>query len=211
MKFTLTSGAYTPADAASILGVKASRVANLAWRHWWGKGYAELGEVKSLDFYTLMELKTYFALRDAGVSGQRIHKARKELIEDFDYQRPFANKLVLSTLSTDGKRVFIKVDQRPITLDGKKQFNLKLVQEFMADIVFGSDGLAERYAPSAAKGSVVIDPAVKYGRPVVEGTRIEAVVLAQMHAAGDSYELIADVYGLDETRVKQAISYASAA
>lgn len=211
MSFTLATGAYTPADAARVLGVKPQRIANLAWRHWWGDGYSELGDVRSLDFYTLMELRTYLALREAGVSGQRIHKARRELIEDFRLERPFANRRVLEGLRTDGSTIYFEVDGRPLSLNGTKQFNLEVIRSFMSDVDFGEDGLAERYTPSRGQGSVVLDPRINLGRPVVRGTRIEAAVLAQMHKAGDSIELIADAYDLDVEDVEHAIDYAMAA
>lgn len=211
MSFTLSSGAYSAADAARILNVKPQRISNLAWKYWWGNGYAELGEVRTIDFYTLMELKTYFALRDAGVSSHRFHAGRKELIEDFKIERPFAQEEVLSSLQTDGKQIYIEVRGTPITINGTKQFNLDLIKDFVEHIEFDTEGLAALYTPPEGKGSVVLDPRRRMGRPIVKGSRIEAALLAQMHSAGDSYELIADVYDLDLKDVEYAVEYAMAA
>jgi uncharacterized protein (DUF433 family) len=53
--------------------------------------------------------------------------------------------------------------------------------------------------------SIVIDPAVAYGQPVVAGTRITADVLFGRFEAGETVEALADDYGITLQQVQDAI------
>ena len=55
---------------------------------------------------------------------------------------------------------------------------------------------------------VVIDPAVSYGRPVVQNTGVHTRVLAhQFIANGEDAGIVADLYGVSETDVKRAVAF----
>lgn len=64
-------------------------------------------------------------------------------------------------------------------------------------------------APHHESRSVVIDPRISFGRPVVQG--ITTAILAQRADAGESIQALADDYALDESKVKDAILYEMAA
>jgi uncharacterized protein (DUF433 family) len=53
--------------------------------------------------------------------------------------------------------------------------------------------------------TVVIDPRVSFGRPVVAGTGIPTAVLAEQFKAGDSVQLLAKEYRAEEEAIWDAI------
>ncbi len=60
-------------------------------------------------------------------------------------------------------------------------------------------------APREQPRSVVIDPRVSFGRPVIAGTGIPTAVLAEQFKAGDPVPVLAKEYGADEEAVWDAI------
>ena len=52
--------------------------------------------------------------------------------------------------------------------------------------------------------AVVVDPAVSFGRPVLEGTGIPTEILAQRYKAGDSYEQLVEDYRRPKEEIEKA-------
>ena len=74
------------------------------------------------------------------------------------------------------------------------------------------DGLPIRLYPfgpfgSANRKTVVIDPHVAFGRPVVAGSAVETASLAGRVDAGQDLQAVADDHGLDVVQVLDAIVY----
>jgi uncharacterized protein (DUF433 family) len=56
---------------------------------------------------------------------------------------------------------------------------------------------------------VVVDPAVRFGKPVINGTRVPVEVVIGKLAGGMSVEAVADEYGITEDDVRAALRYAA--
>jgi uncharacterized protein (DUF433 family) len=56
---------------------------------------------------------------------------------------------------------------------------------------------------------VVVDPAVRFGKPVIKGTRVPVEVVIGKLAGGMSVEAVADEYGITEDDVRAALRYAA--
>lgn len=56
---------------------------------------------------------------------------------------------------------------------------------------------------------ITADPAVCFGKPVIEGTRVPVSVVVGSIAAGDSFEEVAREYGLAIEDIRAALSYAA--
>jgi uncharacterized protein (DUF433 family) len=56
---------------------------------------------------------------------------------------------------------------------------------------------------------ILVDPAIRFGRPVLEGTRVPVEVVVGQVAAGRSLEHIADDYDLTREQVLAALAYAA--
>jgi uncharacterized protein (DUF433 family) len=56
---------------------------------------------------------------------------------------------------------------------------------------------------------IMVDSAIRFGRPVIEGTRVPVDVVVGQVAAGRSVEQIADDYDLTREQVLAALTYAA--
>ena len=56
---------------------------------------------------------------------------------------------------------------------------------------------------------IVVDPAVRLGRPVIRGTRVPVDVVVGQLAAGLSLDQVAEEYGITRDDVLAALSYAA--
>ena len=64
--------------------------------------------------------------------------------------------------------------------------------------------MAQEIAPR-----IVVDKNIRFGKPVIEGTRVDvATILGQM-AAGDSFEEVMEQYHLTREDVLAALAYAA--
>lgn len=56
---------------------------------------------------------------------------------------------------------------------------------------------------------IVVDPAVRFGKPVIRGTRVPVTTVVGTPAGGLSAEEVAAAYGLTLDEVQAALSYAA--
>ena len=56
---------------------------------------------------------------------------------------------------------------------------------------------------------ITVDPSVRFGKPVVRGTRVPADVLVARVAAGMEIKKVAEEYGVVEADVYNALTYAA--
>lgn len=55
---------------------------------------------------------------------------------------------------------------------------------------------------------ITVDKNVRFGKPVIKGTRVDVATLLQHLAAGDSPEVVAEAYGVPQESVLAALGYA---
>ena len=63
----------------------------------------------------------------------------------------------------------------------------------------------------AAARAIAIDPAVAFGRPIVQRAGISTAAIADRLDAGESVEALAEDYDLSRDEIEQAVLYARAA
>jgi uncharacterized protein (DUF433 family) len=56
---------------------------------------------------------------------------------------------------------------------------------------------------------IVVDPAVRFGKPVIKGTRVPVDLVVGKLAAGMTIETVAEEYGLTREDVLASLSYAA--
>jgi uncharacterized protein (DUF433 family) len=56
---------------------------------------------------------------------------------------------------------------------------------------------------------IVIDPKVRFGKPVIKGTRVDVEHIIERVATGMSLDEIANEYSLDREDVRAALRYAA--
>jgi uncharacterized protein (DUF433 family) len=56
---------------------------------------------------------------------------------------------------------------------------------------------------------IVVDPAIRFGKPVIKGTRVPVEILVGKVAGGMSIDEVAHEYGVTPNDVRAALSYAA--
>jgi uncharacterized protein (DUF433 family) len=58
---------------------------------------------------------------------------------------------------------------------------------------------------------IAVDPAVRFGRPVIAGTRVPVDAVLGQLAAGATIDQVAELYGIEPEDVRAVLSYAARA
>lgn len=199
-------GVYSfPAAARLVSNASAKRL-----RSWMRSGltppsYDRGGSPSDLlSFLDLISLEVVSRIRSAGVSLQKIRLLESELRRVRDVPRPFAHEVFF----TDGADVWYQLERDDSTLvlaTSRTAGNLawRSVVSSFAEQIHYEDGRAAQWRPAA---SVLIDPGVQFGAPVVEGTRITVQTIVENLKAGTPDE-VADWYDLEVGQVEAARAY----
>ncbi len=204
----LGRGVYTLSDVARYAGLPAATL-----RSWFksrsdekGQGpifrsdYAPVDDDYAVSFLNLIEVYVARFFRQEGVKPPIIRRAREILINELSTLYPFAH----AELRTDGCRVIHKTGEAQLVdVISKQHF---FAQMRLGQIKYNKTSkLAESW--EIGEG-VIINPKVAFGHPVVEQTGITTFVLANQYAAnGGDAALVADLYGVGESDVHNAVRF----
>ncbi|HXM55436.1 MAG TPA: DUF433 domain-containing protein [Candidatus Dormibacteraeota bacterium] len=218
-------GLFTVTDAAGWLTVPRSTF------HGWVYGYereergacgrpivlslpARRGE-PAVPFLGLAEGLVLNALRRGGVPLQRIRPA----LERLDQEMGLRHALASDRLTTDGVEVLYEYGARQdpaaglgglATVRNGQLVLAPVVRAYLSRVQYGSDGWAERLElPGYAVASVVIDPGVAGGRPVLADSHIPVEQIVQRWLAGASLPAVADTFALRTAVVEDVIRAAT--
>ena len=209
------NGVYTVPDVANILHLPYHKVNTWLNEYWDGKlGKAfktkyswRIDSTRAVGFHTLVEFYVMMQFSDAGVKPLQVLKAHTELSKSYNTIFPFAQKDIITNITTDGKKIFLNIDGSSITLDGSKQLNLEFINVFFKKLEFDKELMATRLWPMGKNKAVVCDPQHKFGQPVIDGTNIQTEAVYRMYLAKEPISFIASLYELTEQKVKDAISF----
>jgi uncharacterized protein (DUF433 family) len=205
-------GVYTMMEAAKLTGLTPSVVER------WAFGYREysgivdpdmprIGRYKAISFLTLMELYLMRRLRDEGIRPEKFRIAAEELAKIRGIAHPFASEHIEDFLQHDNKDFYLRAtSDQWLQLTGKQRHQQVMdiaVGPFLHEVEFESEFI-RRWFPESANRLIVVDPAVKFGEPVITGTRIPTASIADQLIAGDPAEFVADCYGLSVAQVAAA-------
>ena len=223
-------GIYSRPDAARLLGMTPDRL-----RRWVG-GYTYhlrqtsdngrsrrrqapvvrtelpvVGNIMALSFLELMELRVVKALVDRDVTLQQVRRAAQVAAERFNTKHPFASRRVF----TDGRHIFSAVSDAAEAPDVVKWTAAEIDQvvagpvfdQFLSEIEFDSaTSLASRWWPLGRQVPVILDPAIRFGAPVVAGTGVRTSTLARL-ARTTSVRDVAVAYELELAQAHAAINF----
>jgi uncharacterized protein (DUF433 family) len=168
------------------------------------------GNSSLLSFINLVEAHVLAALRRRHrVSMRNVRKALDYLKREMKSEHPLAEE----RLETDGLDLFVDRYGKLINLSQDGQYAMRELLAACLERVEYAHGSAIRLFPFTRSGEaseprlVVIDPAVSFGKPIVAGTGIRTVILAERFDAGESIEELATDYGLDSHQIQEAIRY----
>ena len=212
--------AYSIPEAAHYLGLPASTL-----RSWFvGQRYLHGGkrrqfqavitpadpDGRSLSFSNLVEAYVLTAIRRKHHIGlPTIRRGLDYLTKRLGSKRP----LLQEQFATRGAELFVERLGEIINLSKNGQIEMaELIRAYLERVERDAKGVPIKLfpfmrsqPPREQPRTVVIDPRVSFGRPVIAGTAIPTAVLAEQFKAGDSVPVLAKEYGATEEAVWDAI------
>ena len=207
--------AYSIAEVAHYLSVPAATI------RYWSKGRDDHGPLISvpdhtptlLSFINLTELHVLSAIRRKHVvSMSKVRTAIEYLVRiargESDRQHP----LISRTLETDGLDLFIEHYGLLINVSRDGQTAMReLISTALHRIERDTTGIPVRLYPftrNAMEGApeiIVIDPNLSAGRPVIAGTGLATLIIAERYKAGESIVELAHDYERSKADIEEAI------
>ena len=211
----LGQGVYTLAEVSRLTDLHPNRV-----RAWFkqrsdrsGRGpvfesdYQPIGGDYAVSFLDLIDVLVVGAFRDQfDVPMRVVRRAHSLLQRQLDTKHPFCH----SDLYTDGRSIFLwaasELNERMLSEVISRQQFFPHVRERLHHIDYNAiSKLAHRWRITSG---VVIDPSICMGKPTIANTAITTYVVAnQFYANGDDSRLIADLYGVSEKDVTDAVTF----
>lgn len=169
----------------------------------------------AISFLELMELRVVRDLVDRyGYSLQHVRKVAKLARRHFHTTHPLANR----NIYVEGQRGIFAApstrhdDPTVVELSPRRILQLswkEMMRPFLQDVAFDPrSGLVERWWPMGKGTPVVLDPAVVFGAPTVEGTRVQTVFVAES-ADAQALPRVVELYALTKGQVRAAVAFES--
>lgn len=159
-----------------------------------------------ITFEDLISMRIIAALRAAGVSFRKIYRAERWLRQVTGYPRPFATEL----LWTERSDVFTEFRTRLIAASRSGQYAMEILREYLIPIhglLFDDRGIAQSWEPC---DYILMHPQIQFGASCIKGTSIPTKAIWGMVKGGDSIELVARSYKLEEDEINAAIQWQDA-
>jgi uncharacterized protein (DUF433 family) len=212
--------AYVVSEAAHYLDVPVSTL-----RAWFkGQEYTHKGQRRQfrpvirpadprhfiLSFSNLVEAYVLAAIRRKHHIGlPTIRRGLKFLTEKFESKRP----LLEQQFATKGVELFVEKLGQVINISRDGQVEMAdLILAYLERVERDPAGVPIKLYPFMRSQplreqprTIVIDPQVSFGRPVIAGTGIPTAVLAEQFDAGDDVRDLAKEYGASEEAISDAI------
>lgn len=212
-------GIYTVKDIAAILKIDRRKARYLLTNYLNGSisgakkfvynFHQEVGIF--VNFKSLLQILVFKELKDRGFNKATIMVAYSTISVYYNTLYPFADQID-KIISAGNQILFRDKNGRLIGANEKLQFAMdEILSPLFKKLDFDNNGSALRYYPLGKKSNVVVDPTIQFGSPVISGTRINVDTIYNLHLAGDSEEIISDLYGLSNAQIKDAIAYSIAA
>jgi uncharacterized protein (DUF433 family) len=162
--------------------------------------------IAPLSFINLVESHVLLALRRTHrVPMQQVRKAVDWLKSACNTEHPLAE----CDLETDGYDVFVRIAGFPVAASRRGQGGIPdVLSRYLQRIDRDGKNIPLRFYPipyDASPKTVVIDPAVVFGRPIIKGTRITTRTVYDRYTGGESLSEIAADYDLEVPTVEEAL------
>jgi len=213
-------GIYTVREAARLTRVSAPRIHRLLRGYTWqlqpgirkqsppviaGQLHVNGGQLELgfLDMIETMAVNGFLAARVPWRDVRLAHKAAQELLK---VSHPFATH----KFKTGSKDILLAIGEET---ESRTLLNLvtnqlvfeRFVSPYLREAI-DYDELAKAWWPKGRDRAVVIDPARRFGQPIIT-QGVPTAILAEAHDAGRSVESIARWYEVDEQAVRDALDF----
>lgn len=163
---------------------------------------------RELSFVNLVEAHVLAAIRGHNVPLDKVRNAMSYVRREFGSQHPLAEH----RFQTDGVDLFVEKFEQLINVSRQGQLAMKqLLEASLRRVEWDSVGIAYRLYPFTrrpvpnAPRSVMIDPNLSFGRPVLAGTGIATAIVAERYKAGEDIDVLAHDYDRARSDIEEAI------
>ena len=165
---------------------------------------------EGLSFLNMIEAHVLSAIRrEHHIPLPKVRDALRYVSKRLDMERPLAQ----AQFATQGVDLFVEHLDRILNVSKGGQVEIAdLIRLHLQRIERDPRGIPIRLYPFTRKQtdeeaikSVVIDPRIAFGRPVLVGTAVPTSVLADRFKAGDSLSELAKDYGAQQEAIEEAI------
>ena len=216
--------AYPVTDAAQYLHIPAGTLRSWISGRYYptqeGKQYFEPliqrpdPDFPQMSFTNLIEAHVLRSIRK--IHGVRLDKVRNAL-DYLDKQFQMPHPLARVEFQTDGVNLFVESIGRLVSVSENGQLAIKTaLKNLLTRVEWNEEGMAARLFPTprslsetapAEPRSIQIDPQISFGRPVIVGTGIPTIAIAERYEAGESPESIANDLGCKIPQIHDAIRF----
>jgi len=208
-------GVYSIAEAARLTRLRTPRVrewfrgresTSRIFRPVFQSDYPVVHEEFAISFLDLIELFIGGKLRDAGISLPKLRRNYRELRKDFG-DHPFSTRQVY----VGGKQIFTRgLDDEDtgsvIDAVTRQHYFDRIILPFLERIDY--DEATKMAARWRIADLVTIDPAIRFGRPVVGDTGITTSTLRRaFYPNGEDAAFVASWFGVEERHVIAAVDF----
>ena len=168
-----------------------------------GKGLSPLSFINLVEAHVLAAIR-----RTHQVPMHKIRSAIHWLEREFDSKHPLAEVRI----KTDGLDLFVERLGNILSASEHGQIVIRSVLErFLKRVEHDSSGMPSLFYPFTRESdiecptTIVINPSVGFGRPVIKGTRIGTNIISERYMAGESVQGLANDYNVQIPQIEEAI------
>ena len=212
----LGQGVYILSEVARLTETNPARI------RWWfkprsdkaGRGpvfesdYTPVDGDFAVSFLDLIDTLVVAKLREAGVKMHVIRRAHSALRQRLSTEHPFAH----SDLYTDGQEILTRTateigDDKLTGVVSNQGFFIQF-KNTLGHVDYSRDTrLARRWR---IVPGIMVDPGIAMGKPTIENTGVTTLVISnQYYANSEDAGLVADLYGITEADVANAVKFES--
>lgn len=203
-------GIYTLQEAALYGGLSSDKLSRWVFgtRKYPAVIESRVSSQGIVSFYDLVQAMAINKAREFGVPLPKIRQAIDTAKNEYQVEFPLAysHKLIWF----DGE-LHIEFPNKIVQVSGRWRHQTlikEIVEPFIKDLHFNTEGLAIRFTPFAKYGrKIILDPQKQFGQPMVEKTGYRADVLDRAFTVERSADLVAVAYNVDVKDVKIAVDY----
>jgi uncharacterized protein (DUF433 family) len=162
-----------------------------------------------VSFANLVELHVLSALRGRRVRVDRIRSASAFIHKEMRTEHPLADV----DTQTDCVDIYVEYLGRLVNVSSPQSVLRPLVEQHLQRIERDEAGLANRLYPITREAGgpkiVLIDPARRFGRPVLASANVETAAISERFIAGEAASELAADFGIEEREVEEAVRFES--
>ena len=171
-------------------------------------------DLPQLSFTNLVEAHVLRIIRSAHqVKLDKVRKALDYMSQRLDTNHP----LVTHRFQTDGIDLFVDQMDELVNVSRSGQLAMReTLKHLLTRVEWDENGIASRFFPITElvpePGSdkiIFLDPAIRFGKPIIADTGVPTDIIVELYNAGDSIEAIANEYECTPLQVRTAIQFES--